>query len=101
MPSYNKVLRKLLAYANFDRVIFALIFAKLFIDYQEWECIETLHIVTVEYVNLLDIRKLLIGCLYYLAFQNEFATTNNDKQFSKIERSKLNWNEGAKQTKLK
>lgn len=50
MPSYNKVLQKLLAYANFDRVIFALIFAKLFIDYQEWECIETLHIVTVEYV---------------------------------------------------
>lgn len=52
MPSYiyNKVLRKFSAYANFDRVIFALIFAKLFTDYQEWECIETLHIVTVEYV---------------------------------------------------
>lgn len=43
-------LRKFLAYANFDRVIFALIFAKLFSDYQEWEGTETLHIVTVEYV---------------------------------------------------
>ena len=51
MPSYNKVLRKFLAYANFDRVIFALIFAKLLSDYQEWEYIETLHIVTVEYVT--------------------------------------------------
>ena len=50
MPSYNKVLRKFLAHANFNRVIFALIFANLFSDYQEWECIETLHIVTVEYV---------------------------------------------------
>ena len=46
-----KVLRKFLAYANFDRLIFALIFAKLFSDYQEWECIETLLIVTVEYVT--------------------------------------------------
>ena len=50
---------------------------------------------------LLDIYKLLIGCLYHLPFQDEFATTNNDKQFSKIERSKLNWNEGTKQAKLK